>query len=146
MPWPTSGVPGTGGKLISDYAAIIGLKDWAIWDGAQITAFLNAYPDVRRAFAALITPSEVLAQMRDRLATPPEVSVVLNMPATAIRPGQPGNEAAFGEAYAAAGGTARLGQPLGEAREETCGWVQHAPPSAAPGSTTSSELPRHAAA
>jgi hypothetical protein len=63
--------------------------------------------------------------MRDRLATPPEVSVVLNMPATAIRPGQPGNEAAFGETYAAAGGAARLGQPLGEAREETCGWVQH---------------------
>jgi len=127
---PLSGVPGTGGKarigkLISEYAEVIGLKDWGIWDEAQITAFLNAHPDVRRAFAALITSSEVLAQMRDRLARPPEVRVVLNMPATAIRPGQPGNEASFGEAYTAAGGAVRLGQPLGEAREETCGWVQH---------------------
>jgi hypothetical protein len=109
---PLSGVPGTGGKarigkLISEYAEVIGLIDWAIWDEARITALLNAHPDVRRAFAALITPSEVLAQMRDPLATPPEVSVVLNMPATAIRPGQPGNEAAFGEVYAAA--AARFG-------------------------------------
>jgi hypothetical protein len=56
-----SGVPGTGGKarigkLISEYADIIGLKAWAIWDAEQITALLNAYPDVRRAFAALINP------------------------------------------------------------------------------------------
>ncbi len=50
---------------------------------------------------------------------------MLTMPSTAIRPGQPGTEAAFGEAYAAAGGAVRLGQPLGEVREETCGWVQH---------------------
>lgn len=127
---PLSGVPGTGGKarigkLIGEYAAVIGLKDWRIWDAAQITTFLNAYPDVRRAFAALITPSEVLAEMRDRLGTPPEVSVVLNVPFPAIKPGQPGNEAAFGEAYASAGGVARLGQPMGDTREESGGWVQH---------------------
>ncbi len=127
---PLSGVLGTGGKsrvskLISEYSQVIGLKDWRIWDAAQITAFLNAHPDVRRAFAALITPSEVLAEMRDRLATPPEVSVVLNVPPTAIKPGQPGNESAFSEAYASAGGAARLGQPLGETRQESCGWVQH---------------------
>ena len=126
---PLSGVPGTGGKakigkLISEYTGIIGLRDWAIWDAAQITALLNAHPDVRRAFAALITPNEVLADMRDRLSVPPEVSVVLNMPAAVIRPGQPGNEAAFGEAYTAAGGVVRLGHAVGEVREETCGWVQ----------------------
>jgi hypothetical protein len=127
---PLSGVPGTGGKarinkLIGEYSEVIGIKDWRIWDAAQITTFLNAYPDVRRAFAALITPSEVLAEMRDRLAAPPEVRVVLNVPPAAIRPGQPGVEAAFGEAYTSAGGVARLGQALGEAREEVCGWVQH---------------------
>lgn len=79
-------MPGSGGKaridkLIGDYASQIGLKDWRVWDAGQITTFLNAYPDVRRAFAALITPSEILAQLRDRFDTPLEVSVVLNIPA-----------------------------------------------------------------
>jgi hypothetical protein len=68
---PLSGVAGTGGKdridkLIVDYAAVLGLKGWRVWDGAQIETFLDAYPQVRRAFAALITPSDVLAAMRDR--------------------------------------------------------------------------------
>ena len=127
---PLSGVPGSGGKaridkLIGEYASQIGLKDWRVWDAGQITAFLNAYPDVRRAFAALITPSEVLAQMRDRLDTPPEVSVVLNIPAAVIRAGQPGCEAAFTAAYNAAGGQARLGQAIGEVYDAGPGWVQH---------------------
>ena len=127
---PLSGVPGSGGKaridkLIDDGSAQIGLKDWRVWDGAQITAFLSAYPDVRRAFAALITPSEVLAQMRDRLDTPPEVSVVLSIPAAAIRPGQPGCEAAFTAVYNAAAwrGAARAGARRGLRRHS--GWVQH---------------------
>ena len=127
---PLSGVPGAGGKaridkLIREYSPQIGLKDWRVWDAGQITALLNAYPDVRRAFAALITPSEVLAQMRDRLDTPPEVSVVLNIPTAAIRPGQSGCEAAFAAAYNAAGGEARLGQALGEVYDAGPGWVQH---------------------
>jgi hypothetical protein len=127
---PLSGVPGSGGKaridkLISDYASQIGLKDWRVWDAGQITAFLNAYPDVRRAFAALITPSEILAQLRDRFDTPPEVSVVLNIPAAAIRPGQPGCEAPFTAAYNAAGGNGRLGQAIGEVYETAKGVVQH---------------------
>jgi hypothetical protein len=102
-----------------------GLRDWRVWDAGQITALLNAYPDVRRAFAALITPSEVLAQMRDRLDTPPEVSVVLNIRTPAIRPGQPGCEAAFAATYNAAGGEAQLGQALGEVYDAGPGWVQH---------------------
>jgi len=127
---PLSGIPGAGGKaridkLIREYSHRIGLKDWRVWDAGQITALLNAYPDVRRAFAALITPSEVLAQMRDRLDTPPEVSVVLNIPIAAIRPGQSGCEAAFAAAYNAAGGEARLGQALGEVYDAGPGWVQH---------------------
>jgi hypothetical protein len=42
-----------------------------------------------------------------------------------IRPGQPRNEAAFGETFEAAGGRARLGAALDEAHEDGPGWVQH---------------------
>jgi tetratricopeptide (TPR) repeat protein len=67
-----SGVPGSGGKdrideLIKQYAADLGLRDWSIWDAPQIGTFLNAYPDVRRGFTALITPSDVLAEQVDML-------------------------------------------------------------------------------
>src|ERR1700677_288267 len=125
-----SGVPGSGGKaridkLVGEHASAIGLKDWRVWDAAQLTAFLNAYPDVRRAFAALITPSEILAQMRDRFDAPPEVSVVLNMPTAVIRPGQPGCERPFTVAYDAAGGKSRLGQAIGEVYETDKGRGQH---------------------
>jgi hypothetical protein len=125
---PLSAVPRTGGKdrigsLIAEFAPQIGLKDWRVWDAVQIGTFLDAYPDVRRAFAAMITPSEVLAALRDKLDSPPEVSVVLGMPA--IRPGQPGNEQAFMPVYSAAGGSARLGQPLGEVQDDGTGFVQY---------------------
>lgn len=127
---PLSGVPPAGGKdrigsLIAEFAPAIGLKDWRIWDAVQIGTFLDADPDVRRAFAALITPSEVLAALRDKLDSPPEVSVVLSMPPPVIRPGQPGNEQAFMPAYAAAGGAARLGQPVGEVQDDGTGFVQY---------------------
>lgn len=66
------GVPGSGGKdrigeLIRQYAADLGLRGWSIWDAPQIGTFLNAYPDVRRGFTALITPSDVLAEQVDLL-------------------------------------------------------------------------------
>jgi hypothetical protein len=41
-----------------------------------------------------------------------------------IRPGQPRNEVAFGEAFEAAGGRRRLGEALGEVYEDGPGWVQ----------------------
>ena len=127
---PLSAVPRTGGKdrinsLIAQFAPAIGLKDWRIWDAVQIGAFLDAHPDVRRSFAALITPSEVLAALRDKLDYPPEVSVVLNIPTPVIRPGQPGNEQAFMPAYEAAGGVARLGRALGEVQDVGTGFVQY---------------------
>jgi hypothetical protein len=83
-------VPGIGGKdrldkLISQYAGVIGLKDWRVWDAVQITALLDANPRIRRAFAATITPSDLLAQLRDRLDETPVVSVVLG--AAAVAPG-----------------------------------------------------------
>jgi hypothetical protein len=42
-------VPGIGGKdrvgrLIAGYVERNGLKDWALWDGNQISTFLDAYP------------------------------------------------------------------------------------------------------
>jgi hypothetical protein len=127
---PLSAVPRTGGKdrinsLIAEFAPAIGLKDWRIWDAVQISTFLDAYPDVRRSFAALITPSEVLAALRDKLDDPPEVSVVLNMPATVIKPGQPGNEQAFMPTYDAAGGPAQFGRALGEVQDIGTGYVQY---------------------
>jgi hypothetical protein len=46
-------------------------------------------------------------------------------PTAEIRPGQPRNEAAFGPAFEAAGGRARLGRALDDAHEDGPGWVQH---------------------
>jgi len=52
-------------------------------------------------------------------------TVVMAPPTVEIRPGQPRNEAAFGPAFEAAGGRARLGGALDEAYEDGPGWVQH---------------------
>jgi hypothetical protein len=53
----------------------------------------------------------------------PTVTVI--PPIAEIRPGQPRNEAAFGPAFEAAGGRARLGGALDETYEDGPGWVQH---------------------
>ena len=52
-------------------------------------------------------------------------TVVMAPPTAEIRPGQPRNEAAFGPAFEAAGGRARLGRALDEVYEDGPGWVQH---------------------
>jgi len=49
---------------------------------------------------------------------------VMAPPPAEIRPGQPRNEPAFGPAYEAAGGRARLGRALGKVYEDGPGWVQ----------------------
>lgn len=125
-----SAVPGSGGRdrvdrLIGERAASIGLEAWSVWDAPQLSTFLDGYPDVRRSFAALITPNEVLAAMYDELAEPRKTNIVVSVPAVPIRPGQPGQEAAFLPAYAAAGGESKLGTALGEVYEPGPGWVQH---------------------
>ena len=52
-------------------------------------------------------------------------AIMMAPPTVEIRPGQPRNEAAFGPAFEAAGGRARLGGALDEAYEDGPGWVQH---------------------
>ena len=47
--------------LLEDFKAKTSLRDYAIWDYDQICAFLDAYEDVRTAYAPLITPGDVLA-------------------------------------------------------------------------------------
>lgn len=64
---PLSAVPRRGGRdkadeLIEKYREALGLKGWDVWDGNQITTYLNAYPDVKRPFTALMTPSDALAE------------------------------------------------------------------------------------
>lgn len=128
---PLSAVPGKGGKdqigtLIRSYSTTLGLKDWAVWDGTTIFTLLDSYPDVRRAFSALITPNEVLAAMHDHLTAPPappRIDVVLAAPR--YRPGQPGHEATFQPVYDAAGGADRLGEAMGEVQQAGPGWAQH---------------------
>ena len=64
---PLSAVPGRGGRdkvdeLIKGYKETLGLKGWDVWDGNQIKTYLNAYPDVKRPFTALMTPSDALVE------------------------------------------------------------------------------------
>ena len=47
------------------------LKDYAIWDYDQIRTFLDAYEDVRKAYAAFVTPGDVLAEIISRLSPSP---------------------------------------------------------------------------
>lgn len=124
-----SAVPGVGGKdriddLLRTYADRVGLKGWRVWDEAQIITFLSAYPEVRKGFSTLTTSNEVFAKILADMDKPRPLPEPAPLPPRYL-PGEPGNEAAFQEAYEAAGGAARLGNALGLVREEGPGWVQH---------------------
>ncbi len=125
-----SSVPGRGGKdrideLIGSYADVLGLKGWRVWDATQLATYLDGNEDVRRAFAGLITPGDVLSSLHDRLTAPLQANVHVIMPAARIRPGQPGQEPAFQAAYDDAGGASRLGEATTEVDQDGPGWVQH---------------------
>ncbi|MEU8284117.1 hypothetical protein AB0C01_07240 [Micromonospora sp. NPDC048905] len=64
-----SSVPGNGKDyvrtLLDGYAGQLGLEDFALWDGDQLSTYLNAYPGVREGFSHLITPANVLAKVFD---------------------------------------------------------------------------------
>jgi hypothetical protein len=67
-----SSVPGTGGldqvnKLIASYVDQLGLRGWKIWDYEQVCRFLDAYADIRQAYAAFTTPGDVLATLQEVL-------------------------------------------------------------------------------
>jgi hypothetical protein len=67
-----SAVPGGGGidrvnALIERYADRLGLKGWQVWHYEQLCRLLDQYPQVRRTYAALITPSDVLACLQELL-------------------------------------------------------------------------------
>lgn len=53
--------------MITENAQRLGLKGWALWDGNQITAYLDAYPSIAQRFSAFITPSDVLAKTFETL-------------------------------------------------------------------------------
>jgi hypothetical protein len=67
-----SGIPERGGidvidNLISRYADRLMLKGWRIWHYEQICRHLDTLPEVRRAYAALVTPGDVLASLQEVL-------------------------------------------------------------------------------
>ena len=53
---------------IEAFKAQVALKDYDVWDYDKIRVFLDNNEDVRRAYAAWITPGDVLAAMIERLS------------------------------------------------------------------------------
>jgi hypothetical protein len=71
-----SPVPGSGGidraeALIASYAGRLGLKGWQVWHHDQLCRLLDLHPEVRRAYAALISPSDVLSRLEELLGGTP---------------------------------------------------------------------------
>ena len=67
-----SAVPGSGGidkvkETLRSVASSMGLHDWALWHHDQICRFLDGHADIRRAYAALTMPGDVLAKLADLL-------------------------------------------------------------------------------
>jgi hypothetical protein len=67
-----SAVAGSGGvdrvdALIADYADRLGLRGWRVWHHDQLCRVLDAHRDVRLTYAALITPSDLVAQLVELL-------------------------------------------------------------------------------
>jgi hypothetical protein len=71
-----SAVPASGGvdraeALIASYAGRLGLKGWRVWHHDQLCRLLDLHPEVRRTYAALIIPSDVLARLEELLGGTP---------------------------------------------------------------------------
>jgi len=63
-----SAVAGSGGAdrveaLMASYAKRLGLRGWRVWHHDQLCRLLDAHRDVRLTYAALITPSDLVAQL-----------------------------------------------------------------------------------
>ena len=57
--------------VLEDFKNQSPLRDYAIWDYDQIRTFLDAYEGVRRAYAAFVTPGDVLAEIISQLSPSP---------------------------------------------------------------------------
>lgn len=52
-------------SLMKELAPKAGVKDWLVWDYDKICSMLDAFSDIRRAYAGLITSGDVLSQLQD---------------------------------------------------------------------------------
>ena len=57
--------------VLEEFKKQSSLKDYAIWDYDQIRTFLDTYEDVRNAYAAFITPGDVLSEIISQLSPSP---------------------------------------------------------------------------
>ncbi|MBO9127954.1 MULTISPECIES: hypothetical protein [unclassified Rhizobium] len=67
-----SGLPQIGGKDLIEatfrkFAKRLGLKGWHVWAADELHALLDDASEIRRSYAAWLTPSDVLAQLMDLL-------------------------------------------------------------------------------
>ncbi len=70
-----SSVPGVGGKdrvakILDAYKAKFKLKGYAIWSADELRAMLDDAEEIRRAYTAWLTPSDVLAELLKRVSRP----------------------------------------------------------------------------
>lgn len=75
-----SAVPSTGGKakvekVVKQGKRALGLKDYCIWSADELRTLLQNAEDIRRSYAAWITPSDVLASLIESLELPSFSSV-----------------------------------------------------------------------
>lgn len=62
-PAPEKGAKDKARAMISAVAEEIGLKGFDVWDYDTVCRYLDTQPEVRRSFAALITPHDVLSEL-----------------------------------------------------------------------------------
>jgi hypothetical protein len=64
-PFPELGSKDLVREVFADFEAVLPLKNYAIWDYDWIRAFLDGDEDIRKGYAAWITPGDVLAQVME---------------------------------------------------------------------------------
>ncbi len=125
-----SSTAGTGGidrtrTLLAGYADRLGLKGWALWDANQLSAYLDAYPEVAARFAEFLTPGDVLSKTFKALDSLTAPASPAPREELQVGQGEPGSQRTFQAAYRAAGGEAVLGEAASEVYDDGPGQVQH---------------------
>ena len=62
-PFPEKGGKDRVAALFEEFNESVPLKDYAVWDYDQLRAFLDGNEDIRRSYAAWITPGDVLSEV-----------------------------------------------------------------------------------